>query len=145
MALFDKDRHIGIHGLGISPPTTWEHKQIIINITYALRNLFGVHYAIFSEWVVNSNDLTERQPDIVVFNKETREALVIAEITPKSHFKQSIEKIQEMMNDYASIEEGFVYDYEETQWHVIRSSGINEEPSYCRLLDIDFDCFIDFD
>lgn len=138
MALFDKDRHIGIHGIGMSPATTWEQKKIILQLYDNLRDGFDEDYIIVPEWVINFSDLSERQPDIIIFDKDYREPLLIVEITPKSHYKESIKKIKEMMNDYATIEEGFVYDYEKKRWHVTRTNGDHTEPSYSQLLDVNF-------
>ncbi len=139
----NQNRHTGIHGIGMSPATTWEQKKIIISITHALKDMFDDDYIIVPEWVLNFNDLNERQPDVNVFDKDHREPLLIMEITPKSHYKKSINKVKEMMNDYATIEEGFVYDYERNIWHCQGNDTNPEEPSYSPLLDVDFADFIE--
>jgi len=137
MAVFENDRHTGLFGLGMSPASKPEHKIIIRKLILAFMSEIDENeFEIMFEWNVDYYNRNSLQPDIIIFNS-VQEAVLIMEITTSNLFEKTIEKVKQLQQQYLSIKEIFVYDYEKKRWYSNTNSASKSE-----LFNFDFTYYV---
>ncbi len=130
--------HIGVNA-------TKEHQRIIRKLTAGLGLLFvdgKIAYEPFPEVMVDEAQ-TSPTPDVLLFDNQSQQNVVLIEIAGKAGAKKDFAKVIEVCNDY-EIAEGFVYDYISKNWRKYKY-GVGEMtdwPSFCESIGYDLNDFV---
>ncbi|NLL29360.1 MAG: hypothetical protein GX259_11275 [Bacteroidales bacterium] len=119
---------------------SFEHHKILSNISF---NLFRHDIFALQKFCIDNEHLNSRFSDILIYNnKNDRYPIAIIDVTNQNEFKETREKLKEILEDYPHVKEAFIYDYENKTWAAFGGNTNNDKPSYSPLLDIDFNEYL---
>lgn len=81
---------------------------------------------------------TSPTPDILLFDHNAKQNVVIIEISGTSGAKKDFQKVKELADDY-SVKEAFVYDYGFQTWRKYQTDRgeVTDRPSFCEAIRMD--------
>lgn len=129
--------------MGVNAPK--EHQRVIRKLTTGLGLLFvngKIPYEPFPEVMVDESQ-TSPTPDVLLFDNQLQQNVVIIEVSGKAGARKDFLKIVEVCAEY-EIAEGFVYDYISKNWRKYKY-GVGEitgNPSYCESIGYDLNTFL---
>ena len=96
-----------------------------------------IPYEPFPETMIDEGQ-TSPTPDILLFDHNTKQNVVIIEVSGTSGVKKDFEKVKALANDY-SVREAFVYDYGFQTWRKYQPDAgeITDRPSFCEAIGMD--------
>jgi len=129
--------------MGVNAPK--EHQRVIRQLTTGLAVLFTegrIPYEPFPEVMVDESQ-TSPTPDVLLFDNQSHQNVVIVEVSGKAAAKKDFSKVMEICDQY-EIAEGFVYDYISKKWRKYKY-GVGEiinVPSFCESIGYDLNTFL---
>ena len=129
-------------GIGMSPRPTNEHQAVLSDLLFGLRS---EDIYTLQEARLDSQNINAKAPDINIYeNKEDQYPIIIIEVTTSDEVKTIISKVEELMNEYETIKEAFVYNYETGEWFSFRDEAAEfYEADYSMELDVYFSDYIE--
>ena len=101
-------------------------------------------FTVYTEACINPHNLNSPAPDVIVFlgnpaENENAIPVVFVEVTTKAEFKIICQKAQDLILEFDTVTEAFVYDYETNLWACYGRDSDLENPSYCNYFNFDLD------
>jgi hypothetical protein len=129
--------------MGVNAPK--EHQRVIRKLTTGLGLLFvngEIPYEPFPKVMVDESQ-TSPTPDVLLFDNQLQQNVVIIEVSGKAGAKKDFSKIIEVCDEY-EIAEGFVYDYISKKWRKYKygTGEIADTPSFCESIGYDLNTFL---
>ncbi len=129
--------------MGVNAPK--EHQRVIRKLAMKLGNLFedgSIPYEPFPEVMVDESQ-TSPTPDVLLFDNQLQQNVVIVEVSGKAGAKKDFSKVIEICDEY-EIAEGFVYDYISEKWRKYKYGvgEITDAPSFCESIGYDLNTFL---
>ena len=118
-----------------------EHQRVIGKLMTALGALYycdkKIPYEPFPETMIDESQ-TSPTPDILLFDHDTKQNVVIIEVAGPTGAKKDFQKVQELADDY-EVQEAFVYDYGFQTWRKYQpgQGEITDQPSFCEAIGLD--------
>lgn len=84
-------------------------------------------------------------PDVILFDHQTEQTLIIIEICKERGFRHDTSKVIKLIDeDNYGIQEGFVYNYKTEQWLRYRKGdgGLLTETAFSEILNLDLNQFL---
>ena len=125
--------------MGVNAPK--EHQRVIGKLMTALGSLYyrdkKIPYEPFPETMIDESQ-TSPTPDILLFDHETKQNVVIIEVSGTSGAKKDFQKVKELADDYG-VKEAFVYDYGFQTWRKYQpdQGEVTNRPSFCEAIGMD--------
>ena len=131
----------GFERIGMPRPTV-EHQRTITRVLFYFNLKFGFKdFEMISESCISDNDLNDRAPDLVIFDKDGTVVSII-EIANNKGIKGTTKRITEWAakND---IKEVMIYNYEKKEWHKYTDLiDIESTASFSDATKTDFSSFV---
>lgn len=100
-------------GIGMAPRPAFQHQLAMQKLlVYLVNNTDDEEFICLSEAALDERTKGEIAPDIVIFEAETLQPVVIIEICKTNDIAKITIKISEVLKQYQTIIEAFIYDYE---------------------------------
>ncbi len=122
--------------IGMSPKQTNEHQAVLSDLLFGLRsdNIFTLQ-----EVRADSENNNAKAPDINIYeNKDDQFPIVIIEVTTSDEEDIIISKVEELMDNYKTIKEGFIYNYETDEWFSLMDKSESYPADFSPKLDVYF-------
>jgi Uma2 family endonuclease len=122
--------------MGVNAPK--EHQRVIGKLMTALGLLYyrdqQIPYEPFPETMIDEGQ-TSPTPDILLFDHESKQNVVIIEVAGPTGAKRDFRKVQELADDYG-VQEAFVYNYGFQTWQKYQPGRgeVTDRPSFCEAI-----------
>lgn len=133
-----------VHDDGVNGPII--HQRIIARLTAGLYPLFRtgkILYEPLPETMLG--EYTSPTPDLILFDNQTDQTLVIIEICQTRGAKGDLQKVVNLIDgELYGILEGFVFNYKTQQWlrYRLGDGGVAANSSFSEVLQVDLSTFV---
>jgi hypothetical protein len=124
-------------GKGSAPRPPKLHQVVLAELLTQLRNHCNTKYDILPEFCLDPDDLDSPAPDIIAYaNEKSTHPLLFIEITGYNELEIIRQKCEEVMKNFPSVAECFIYCYDQPLWArlIKQSSRWEDGESYSTVM-----------
>lgn len=127
---------------------TIHHQRAIKQLVFGLETLYQsgkISLEPLPETDIDPGNPDSKCPDLILQDNENSTVPVIIEVATHRGWRTDFKKLKQLMDETEfGIQEGFVLDFQQKEWHKYSKSGdvVNDNPSWSDVLKIDLNSLL---